>query len=179
GGGSGQQSVTGFVETTDGNSFWLVQAGYGKRCKRGEPVPCGSVIRLRHINTKGYLHSHLHASPLSHQQEVSCFDGQDTGDDWKVECVGSSRDYWHREDPIQLLHVDSQAYLTCSPNHRYGNPIPGQLEVAAAKSTSKNAQWMAQVRHFSGCQIIGFHVKAHSTSCSVGRHLFFFDFALE
>ena len=44
-----------------------------------EPVPCGSSIRLRHANTKNYLHSHLHLSPLSRQQEVSCFDGEDSG----------------------------------------------------------------------------------------------------
>ena len=44
-----------------------------------EPVPCGSDVRLQHANTKAYLHSHQHISPLSHQQEVSCFDGEDTG----------------------------------------------------------------------------------------------------
>lgn len=49
-----------------------------------EPVPCGSDIRLQHANTKAYLHSHQHISPLSHQQEVSCFDGEDTGNiQWK------------------------------------------------------------------------------------------------
>lgn len=44
------------------------------------PIACGSTIRLKHVNTKGYLHSHRdHASPLSRQQEVSCYDGQDSG----------------------------------------------------------------------------------------------------
>lgn len=130
-----------------------------------EPVPCGATIRLRHSNTKGFLHSHLHQSPLSHQQEVSCFDGLDTGkfgamdkktyqlrvractgDDWKVECANPSSKFWLREEPIQLVHLDSKVYLSTSPNHRYGQPIPGQLEVAGTKSQSSNTRWAAQVR---------------------------------
>lgn len=35
GSGSGQQSITAFPEPNDSNSFWLVQAGNGKSCKRG------------------------------------------------------------------------------------------------------------------------------------------------
>ncbi|KAG0169292.1 Stromal cell-derived factor 2-like protein 1 [Apophysomyces sp. BC1034] len=141
--GSQQQSVTGFSEKDDSNSFWIVQAGFGKHCKRGAIIPCGSTIRLRHANTKGYLHSHHHKSPLSSQQEVSCFDGQDTGDDWKVDCVQRSK-HWRREEPVQLKHVDSHNYLSCSTSHQYGQPIPGQLEVAAARSASKNTQWVTQ-----------------------------------
>lgn len=35
GSGSGQQSVTGFPNADDGNSFWIVEASSGKNCKRG------------------------------------------------------------------------------------------------------------------------------------------------
>lgn len=35
GSGSRQQSVTGFPNSDDGNSFWIVEAGYGNICKRG------------------------------------------------------------------------------------------------------------------------------------------------
>jgi dolichyl-phosphate-mannose--protein O-mannosyl transferase len=119
-----------------------------------QPVPCGAAIRLRHTNTKGYLHSHLHSSPLSGQQEVSCFDGNDGGDDWLVQCVDSSQEFWLREQPIQLVHVDSSTHLTCSPQHQYGQPIPGQLEVATAKSSSKNTHWVAQVNHGSYLEYI-------------------------
>ncbi|CAO3664478.1 unnamed protein product [Rhizopus stolonifer] len=59
GSGSGQQSVTGFPESDDANSLWIVRAAFGNVCERGEPVPCGSTIRLKHANTKGYLHSHF------------------------------------------------------------------------------------------------------------------------
>ncbi|CDS11210.1 hypothetical protein LRAMOSA03473 [Lichtheimia ramosa] len=144
GSGSQQQSITAFPENDDSNSFWIVRAGVGKQCKRGEPVPCGSNIRLQHANTKAYLHSHQHISPLSHQQEVSCFDGEDTGDDWKVQCSSSSTKHWLREEPVQFVHVDTKYYLSSSAQHKYGQPIPGQLEVAAAKSSSKNTKWMAQ-----------------------------------
>lgn len=35
GSGSGQQSVTGFPNADDSNSFWIVEAASGKLCKRG------------------------------------------------------------------------------------------------------------------------------------------------
>ncbi|KAK4516034.1 uncharacterized protein ATC70_010995 [Mucor velutinosus] len=144
GSGSGQQSVTGFPNADDGNSFWIVEAASGKACSRGEPIPCGSAIRLKHANTQGYLHSHLHQSPLSRQQEVSCYDGKDSGDNWKVECLNSGDKMWHREQPVQFVHEDTYAYLSSNSNHQFGQPIPGQLEVAASRSASKNTQWMAQ-----------------------------------
>lgn len=44
-------------------------------CKRGEPVKCGSNIRLKHLTTSCYLHSHLFDAPISkeHQVFISCF----------------------------------------------------------------------------------------------------------
>ncbi|KAI8881956.1 hypothetical protein K501DRAFT_252238 [Backusella circina FSU 941] len=144
GSGSGQQSVTGFAAADDGNSFWMIEASSGKYCSRGEPVACGSTIRLRHTNTKSYLHSHNHKSPLSNQQEVSCYDGQDQGDNWKVECLEKGDKYWIREKPIQLVHQESNTYLSSFQQHQFGQPIPGQLEVACAKGASKNSVWMAQ-----------------------------------
>ncbi|KAI8370781.1 MIR motif-containing protein [Choanephora cucurbitarum] len=145
GSGSGQQSVTAFPESDDANSFWVVEAATDMICKRGQPVPCGSLIRLRHPNTQGYLHSHDHPSPLSRQQEVSCYDGKDSGDNWRVECLTGKKETWLREEPIQLVHQDTQTYLSSSTNYQFGQPIPGQLEVAAVKSSSnKNTQWMAQ-----------------------------------
>ena len=47
-----------------------------------EPIKCGDVIRLQHLQTRLFLHSHFFQSPLSQNQEVSCFgDGTDTGGD--------------------------------------------------------------------------------------------------
>lgn len=71
--------------------------------------------------------------------------GKLLGDDWKVQCSSSSTKRWLREEPVQFVHVDTKYYLSSSAQHKYGQPIPGQLEVAAAKSSSKNTKWMAQV----------------------------------
>lgn len=39
-------------------------------CEAGEPVECGSVVRLEHMLTGKNLHSHPFQSPLSRNQEV-------------------------------------------------------------------------------------------------------------
>ena len=45
--GSGQQSVTGYPENDDTNSYFTVVGAFGKDCERGTPIPCPSTIRLR------------------------------------------------------------------------------------------------------------------------------------
>ena len=45
-----------------------------------DPVACGSVVRLQHLQTRLFLHSHKFTSPLSGNQEVSCFGDGNTGD---------------------------------------------------------------------------------------------------
>lgn len=35
GSGSGEQSVTGFRENDDSNSYWMVTGKYGSKCERG------------------------------------------------------------------------------------------------------------------------------------------------
>lgn len=89
--GSGQQSVTATELQEDINSHWLIKAATGKTCLRGEPIKCGSVIRLEHVDTKKNLHSHNFQSPLSGNQEVSCYGDKgegDSGDNWNVICSG-------------------------------------------------------------------------------------------
>jgi dolichyl-phosphate-mannose--protein O-mannosyl transferase len=50
---------------------WQVLHGaYNKPCARGTPILNGDIIRLQHMGTRRWLHSHLHQSPLSAQQEV-------------------------------------------------------------------------------------------------------------
>jgi dolichyl-phosphate-mannose--protein O-mannosyl transferase len=104
GSGSGQQSVTAFPEGDDSNSYFKVLGPFGKEdCRRGEPVACGATLRLFHVNTQKYLHSHAgHAAPLSGSQEVSAYEKTDAGDNWKVECVRSGDKTWARERPVRL-----------------------------------------------------------------------------
>ena len=74
-------------------------------------IKCGDTIRLEHVATKKNLHSHHVSSPLSGKQEVSAYgnngDG-DTGDHWMVVCPG---DYWERDEPIMLKHIDTEALV--------------------------------------------------------------------
>lgn len=54
-------------------------------------MKCGDTVRLEHVLTKKNLHSHKERSPLSNNQEVSCYglDGDgDEADDWVIECIG-------------------------------------------------------------------------------------------
>ncbi|KAJ3261614.1 Stromal cell-derived factor 2-like protein 1 [Boothiomyces macroporosus] len=141
GSGSGQQSVTGFQGANDPNSYFAVFGEYQSYCTRGVSVQCGSTIRLKHSNTKKFLHSHKIQSPLSQQQEVSAYDVADTGDNWIVECKGK---VWKREEPVSLKHVDTGAYLSSNTRYTYGNPINGQLEVSGRYSKGENELWIAR-----------------------------------
>nr|CAH7728169.1 unnamed protein product [Callosobruchus chinensis] len=140
--GSGQQSVTGSEVQEDINSHWQVKAATGKSCVRGEPIKCGSTIRFEHVETKKNLHSHLFSSPLSGNQEISCYgnDGEgDTGDNWIVICSG---DNWRRDDSVMLKHADTQMYLAVS-GRTFGRPINGQMEVVGLHSSTGAVHWQS------------------------------------
>ena len=93
--------MTGAKFLDDVNSYWIVKGPHGQNCPRGyvvvciytsvlylelpivyrKPVACGSVIRLQHLQTRLFLHSHNFRSPLSNNQEVSCFGDGTEGDE--------------------------------------------------------------------------------------------------
>ncbi|KAH3744714.1 MIR motif [Pelomyxa schiedti] len=142
GSGSGQQSVTGFPEFDDPNSLWTIHGGKDGSCPRGKQIKNGDVIRLMHAQTKKNLHSHLHQSPLTHQQEVSCYGDNgvgDSGDMWVVET--QDKGPWKRSAPIRFKHADTGMYLYATSQAKFGNPIPGQLEVSAVKHSDPNSLW--------------------------------------
>ena len=143
GSGSQQQSVTAHPAANDPNSLWMVKAGHGyPGCKPGTPIRAGDVIRLQHVTTRKYLHSHHHASPLSHNQEVSAYgasDMSDTGDNWVVE----SKAKWVRGEKMRLKHVDTGMYLI-SHRKAYSNPIPGQLEVCGVAHKNSQGYWHSE-----------------------------------
>jgi len=143
GSGSGQQSVTGTKESEDHNSNWRIKGTPNKSCKRGESVKCGDQIRLEHVSTRRLLHSHHFSSPLSSQQEVSCFGDEgegDTGDVWTVVCDSG---IWRRDDRIMFKHVDTDVYLGVS-RLTYGRPIHGQHEVIGVQRMDTTAKWVAK-----------------------------------
>uniref|UniRef100_A0A7S0MRV7 MIR domain-containing protein n=1 Tax=Pyramimonas obovata TaxID=1411642 RepID=A0A7S0MRV7_9CHLO len=146
GSGSGQQSVTCYEGGDDANSYWTIQASTGPKanpCPQGTVLKHGDAIRLQHVQTKKWLHSHLHQSPLSGNQEVSCYGNEqnsDTGDNWVVQLEKGSQ--WNKDDKVRLMHVDTSAYLG-SHDKKFGRPIAGQQEVCAFRSKNSNGLWMA------------------------------------
>jgi len=144
GSGSGQQSVTAVLQADDPNSFWILRGPHGGHCRQGEPIKHGQVLRLQHLNTRRNLHSHLHQSPLSRHQEVSCFgengDG-DISDNWMLETEnGKPGDIWQRKAVFVLRHVDTALYLH-SHDVKYNRPIAGQCEVTAINKGT-NSRWI-------------------------------------
>jgi len=144
GSGSGQQSVTGVEAADDQNSLWVIKGPHGTHCPQGKVVKNGDVIRLQHLSTRKNVHSHLHKSPFSKQNEVSCYlegDEGDTGDHWKVETANGSAE-WVRGEPVVFVHVDTGAYLHANPAHKYQNPIPGQIEITGFSAKHKDNEWV-------------------------------------
>ncbi len=73
------------------------------------PVKCDTTLRLQHLSTRLFLHSHHFSSPLSNNQEVSAYgDGMagDHGDNWILECTDSD-DFWSRDDLVRFKHKDT------------------------------------------------------------------------
>lgn len=138
--GSGQQSVTGTELQEDSNSHWTVLGALGTQCLRGTVLKCGDRLRLQHLATKRFLHSHHFQSPLSGNQEISAYgeDGVgDTGDNWELMCSSGE---WRRDQPIKLRHIDTGAYLAVS-GRTFGRPINGQMEVIGQMSAGQASDW--------------------------------------
>lgn len=67
------------------------------------PISKGQRIRLNHVETSKWLHSHLHKSPLTANQEVSAYGGpsqSDTGDVWTVTWNGSNK-LWDKANTVR------------------------------------------------------------------------------
>lgn len=144
GSGSGQQSVTGFPNVDDANSYWVVRPMLDSTAKQGDTITSGTIVRLQHMKTRKWLHSHLHASPISGNLEVSCFGGEtesDTGDYWRLEIEGSGKT-WRQDQRIRLRHVDTNGYLH-SHDKKYSRIAGGQQEVCGMRDKRADNVWLA------------------------------------
>ncbi|CAH9092073.1 unnamed protein product [Cuscuta epithymum] len=144
GSGSGQQSVTGFPSVDDANSYWVVKPDPDSSAKQGDAIKTGSIIRLQHMRTRRWLHSHLHASPISGNMEVSCYgddNKSDTGDFWRLEIEGSGKT-WRQDQKVRFHHVDTGGYLH-SHNKKYTRIAGGQQEVCGVKEKKPDNIWLA------------------------------------
>ncbi|EPZ34408.1 MIR motif domain-containing protein [Rozella allomycis CSF55] len=113
---------------------------------KSQKIKCGQNIRLKHSETKKYLHSHYHTSVLSNNQEISAYEGSDSGDNWTLEC---SKTFWERENDVRLKHADTKMYLTTSSSYSFTQgPIPGQLEVHGYAIKNNNNIWIAQEGYY-------------------------------
>lgn len=62
----------GLVTVTElGFRLQIVRPELETAAKQGDSIPSGTIIRLQHMKTRKWLHSHLHASPITGNQEVS------------------------------------------------------------------------------------------------------------
>ncbi|KAE9453560.1 hypothetical protein C3L33_14532, partial [Rhododendron williamsianum] len=144
GSGSGQQSVTGFPSIDDSNSYWIVRPELESSAKQGDTIKSGTNIRLQHMRTRRWLHSHLHASPISGNLEVSCFGGDgnsDTGDHWSLEIEGGGKT-WRQDQRIRFHHVDTSGYLH-SHDKKYTRIAGGQQEVCGVREKKADNVWLA------------------------------------
>ena len=113
--------------------MWVVRDDGVTYCPQGTPIQSGFRLRLQHLQSGKWLHSHAYKSPLSGNQEVSCFgskDQSDSGDVWIVELKNTQ--VWEQDSLVLLKHESTGAYLG-SGNKEFGNPIAGYSEMYAAK----------------------------------------------
>jgi dolichyl-phosphate-mannose--protein O-mannosyl transferase len=130
-------------------NLWTVKEGHNSpKCRLGDPILCGSTVRLEHTLTRKNLQSDgNYRSILSQRQDVSTngYNGEgSTNDDWVIECNNGDAVYTNMG--IHLKHRNTGAYLSaeskdfvfneenCSGNCR----IKGDKEVHAM-SFKKNA----------------------------------------
>lgn len=144
GSGSGQQSVTSFAGVEDANSYWVVKDAKNSSSLQGSTISHGAIFRLQHMQTRKWLHSHLHQSPITGNLEVSCFGGEgesDSGDLWMLEIDGKDS-VWTRDQRVRIQHVDTGAYLH-SHDKKYSRIAGGQQEVCGVKRKTADGVWIA------------------------------------
>ncbi|EIE83554.1 hypothetical protein G6F46_009339 [Rhizopus delemar] len=87
--GSGQQKAVTAAWEPAPETMFIVLPRLGEERGPEEDVNFGDLIRLKHVESRANLHSHPDfASPLTEQQEVTCFGDDfttDENDQWVVE----------------------------------------------------------------------------------------------
>lgn len=144
-GGSGQQQVTGFAGLDD-NDWWRLRPAHGEAAdsRAGQPVRHGDVLRLQHAATGRNLHSHPgFRSPVTSQQEVTCFGEAGVGDgndDWRVEVEGGGT--WETRKPVRFIHVATGCALHSHHGFSSARQTEGQQEVTAFPGRDGNDFWL-------------------------------------
>jgi dolichyl-phosphate-mannose--protein O-mannosyl transferase len=146
GGTSKQQLVAGHIGPDD-NLVWRIKGPHeeGPEFKSGQPVQHGDVVRLEHTGTSTNLHSHRgFPSPITSQQEVSCFGQKGVGDgndNWRVEI--ESNGGWEAGKPVRLIHVNTGVALHSHGGYSDPTKTFGKQEVTGYSGRDGNDKWFA------------------------------------
>lgn len=145
---SGQQQVTCFGGADD-NDWWVIKGmdGQPEDFQAGAPVQDGDTVRLQHLLTKRNLHSHEFLSPVTGQQEVTCFgdDGLGDGNDnWRVAVEGGGA--WDTSKQLRLIHVATNFALHSHRGWSHPQWTDGQQEVTGFEGRDGNDLWTASLR---------------------------------
>lgn len=144
-GSSRQQQVTAF-EGYDDNDLWLIKGPHGQAedFRAGQPVQDGDIIRLEHRLTRRNLHSHGGIpSPVTRQQEVTCFGGfgiGDSGDNWRIEIEGGG--IWTLANRFRFIHVGTNHALHSHEGFSHPQWTRGQQEVTGFSGRDENDWWI-------------------------------------
>jgi hypothetical protein len=145
-GSSGQQQVTCFAGADDNDLWWIKGPdGQPEDLRSGQPVQHGDVVRLEHVATRRNLHSHAGIpSPLTGQQEVTCYGESGVGDgndDWRVEVDGGGQ--WDAGKQVRLIHVATEVALHSHEGFSHPEWTAGQQEVTGYAGRDANDLWFA------------------------------------
>ena len=166
-GGSGQHLAT-FVkdDPTAQRSLWRVRPRHHGReneeypellqmtptcASSAQPIHCGDFLRLTNLETRRNLHSHAVKSPLSSQQEISVYEGEDQGDDWKLECLDAKDGVWRKGQRVKLQHYQTGKCLGASTDAEFNErtcghncPLMNHLESFGRACTDSLSELQAE-----------------------------------
>ncbi|EAY17469.1 MIR domain containing protein [Trichomonas vaginalis G3] len=143
--GSHQNIAFGTKKGILAETFWTVYPLENQTdIQQGEPIQCGTTLRLNNAALQMFLHSHAIEGPFNHGQEVTVFDQKDMGDLWTVECD----DMWTAATPFYLKHWETNQYLSATNNFYPAEMLEG-YEIFADNTTTNNA-WHVQGGIFIG-----------------------------
>jgi hypothetical protein len=135
----------------DEGTLWRVLGPFGSEpnYRIGEPVQQGDVIRLFHVETGKFLHSHRHPAPLTgrdRQHEVIAWGGDgksDGNDDWKFD--GGDQVDWKSNSKFRLQHCLTEWYLHSHSGRSDPVSTANEQEVTCFGIRDANDFWIATV----------------------------------
>jgi hypothetical protein len=141
-GTSGCQQITGFAARDD-NDYWVIKPPQGT--VRFGNLRHGDIIQLEHASTGMIMYSQAgYLSPLSGQQEVSCYNttnAQDTNGNWTLEVDGAGLLTLGKR--FRLVHVNTRHALHSHEDFSHTTFTAGQQEVTCFSGRDDNDWWIA------------------------------------